>query len=58
MKQRPLQNLVRHTFKVKLPDGTTVELERWAPTREEALPHVRAHIALNLHGAKLIGDAK
>lgn len=57
MKPRPNQNLVRLTFKVKFPDGTTVELERWAATREEALPHVRAYVVLNWPGAKLIGDA-
>jgi hypothetical protein len=43
----------RHVFKVRLADGTTVELERWAATREEALPHVRAFVALNYPGGRL-----
>lgn len=58
MKTRPLQNLMRLTFKARLPDGTVVELERWAATREEALPHVRSFVSLNWPGAELVGDPK
>lgn len=54
MKPRPIQKLVRLTFKVRLADGTLVELERWAVTREEAVPHLLAFVALNYPGGRLV----
>ena len=49
-----IQKLVRLTFKVRLADGTLVELERWAVTREEAVPHLLAFVALNYPGGRLV----
>lgn len=54
MKPRPIQKLARLTFKVRLADGTLVELERWAVTREEAVPHLLAFVALNYPGGRLV----
>lgn len=54
MKSRQIRKLARLTFKVRLADGTLVELERWAVTREEAVPHLLAFVALNYPGGRLV----
>ncbi len=54
MKSRQIRKLARLTFKLRLADGTLVELERWAVTREEAVPHLLAFVALNYPGGRLV----
>jgi len=54
VKKRPVIRRVRLVFQVRLADGTSVELERWASTREDAMPHVLAFVALNYPGGRVI----
>lgn len=53
MRKRSYVPLSRHTFKVRMADGVIVEVERWAPERKDALPHVENFVEMNWPGAKL-----